>query len=161
MAKTVLDPADPANFAGHITAHTLPNLLANQNGQVPQSAKALLIQIANCDTVVPNPFGLVWASNAEYATGTPTAGTLPGPQITDFGAFFAPGAKGPVQLFVGKDFVPTNFIPPVVCTDTTAAGALAAGGGHGFLLSFEHPDLTIAAQSGSGGRVVIGCLLQA
>ena len=141
VAKTILDPADPANFAGHLTASTLPDLLANQNRQVPQATKKVLIQVANCDQVVPNPFGLVWASTLEFAPASPL-GPLPSTPT-----FFAPGSTGTFQLFVGKDFNPVDFGNPTKCTDTTAAGALAGGGGHGFLLSFEHADLTAAAQS--------------
>ena len=51
VAKTVLDPADPINFAGHLTANTLPNLLADQSGATPQAVKKVLAQAANCDGV--------------------------------------------------------------------------------------------------------------
>jgi hypothetical protein len=51
VAKWVLDPADPINFATHVTANTLPNLLATG---APQTAKGVLGQIANCDKTVPN-----------------------------------------------------------------------------------------------------------
>jgi hypothetical protein len=51
VAKTILDPADPINFAGHLTANTLPNLLA---GGTPQAAKRVLprsqIAMAWCPT---------------------------------------------------------------------------------------------------------------
>ncbi len=153
VAKTVLDPADPANFAGHITANNLPNLLTplggNPNGTIPQAPKQVLIQVANCDQVVPNPFGLVWSSNLAFANPTAPLGPLPADP-----AFFAQDnakaftSKGTFQLFAGKGFNPADFGNPLKCSDTTAAGALAGGGGHGFLLSFEHPDLTAAAQSG-------------
>jgi hypothetical protein len=152
VAKTILDPADPANFAGHLTAHTLPDLLTNPNGQVPQAAKQVLIQVANCDQVVPNPFGLVWSSNAAFATAVPQ-GPLPNNP-----AFFAPGSTGNFQLFVGKDFNPLDFGNPTKCTDTTAAGALANGGGHGFLLSFEHADLSAAAQGSLAAFMMAGTL---
>ena len=62
VAKWVLDPADPINFAGHVTANTLPNLIAsglppplNSN---PMVAKKVLGQLASCDGTVPNPFSL-------------------------------------------------------------------------------------------------------
>src|SRR5262249_17063774 len=101
VAKTVIDPADPINFAGHLTANTLPNLLpplgGNVNGTVPQTPKQVLTQIANCDDVVPNPFGLIHSSNI---------GTSPLPTSA---AFFAPNATGTFQLFVGTGFNPAAF----------------------------------------------------
>jgi hypothetical protein len=102
--------------------------------------------------------GLIWASNLEFAgklAGTPPPpGTLPGPTPADQAVFFTPGATGTVQLFVGPSFDPQKFGNPNECTNTTAAGKLildlpggpVASGGHGFLLSFEHLDLTAAAQ---------------
>ena len=36
-AKSILDPADPVNFAGHLVGAPLPNLLANPNGSVAQA----------------------------------------------------------------------------------------------------------------------------
>jgi hypothetical protein len=60
VAKWVLDPAEPINFAGHLLGGidhpTLPNLLA---GGAPQTAKNVLGQLAVCDDVVPNPFNLL------------------------------------------------------------------------------------------------------
>ena len=81
VAKTILDPADPVNFAGHLTANTLPNLLANPNGTVAQSAKAVLRQVAFCDQVVPNPFNFILYSTVSPFTYPPT------------------GAPGTFQLF--------------------------------------------------------------
>ncbi|MGE5187099.1 MAG: hypothetical protein ACM31C_33850, partial [Acidobacteriota bacterium] len=85
VAKTVLDPAEPINFVGHLQASTLPNLLA---GGVPQAPKAVLTQVANCDQTSLNPFGLLFAANA---------GTGPLPTGA---SFFAPGGTGTFQLFV-------------------------------------------------------------
>ena len=155
VAKTILDPADPVNFAGHLTANTLPNLLpplgGKTDGTVLQTPKKILMQVANCDQVVPNPFGLVWASNIAFASAPP-GGPLPtGP------AFFAPGATGTFQLFVGHDFNPADFGKAAKCTDTTAAGALTLnrGGGHGHLISFEN-SLTLAAQNDLASFVMTG-----
>jgi hypothetical protein len=165
VAKTILDPADPVNFAGHLTASTLPDLLTNPNRQVPQAAKKVLIQVANCDQVVPNPFGLVWSSTLAFANLASPVGPLPNNP-----AFFAPGSTGTFQLFAGPDFSAAGFGDPAQCGDlhtpgrNTAAGALLIGqppnqtpsGGHGFLLSFEHPDLTAAAQSSLAGFMMAG-----
>lgn len=135
VAKTVLDPADPVNFAGHLTANTLPNLLpplgGNPNGSVPQAAKKILTQVAYCDGVVPNPFGFVWASNIAFASNPP-GGPLPtGP------AFFTmPSATGTFQLFTTTAFNPLTF-------PSCANGVVE----HGFLLDFTRPTLTLNAQN--------------
>jgi hypothetical protein len=138
VAKTVLDPADPVNFAGHLTAKTLPNLLpplgGNPNGTVPQAPKKILTQMANCDGVVPNPFGLVWASNV------PT-----GPLPTG-AAFFAPGATGTFELFVGAGFNPADFGNPAKCSQGPVS--------HGFLLDFTNPTLTLAGQTDAANFVM-------
>jgi dienelactone hydrolase len=59
VAKWILDPADPINFAGHLlggdSKPTLPNLLT---GAGPQAPKSVLGQMAACDQTVPNFFNL-------------------------------------------------------------------------------------------------------
>jgi hypothetical protein len=134
VAKTILDPADPINFAGHLTDKdkTLPNLLA---GGAPQAAKKILTQVANCDAVVPNPFSLVYASNV----GT---GALPaGP------AFFAPSATGTFQLFVTDPFDPATF-------GSCSASAVE----HGFLTDWVVPSLTANAQRDLANFVTLDTL---
>jgi hypothetical protein len=86
VAKTVLDPADPINFAGHLTDNPLPDLLKDPGGGVLQARKKILAQMANCDQVVPNPFGFVYASNIPTGPLPPT------------------GAPGTFQLFVTVPF---------------------------------------------------------
>lgn len=138
VAKTVLDPADPINFVGHLTdiKTTLPNLLpplgGNPNGTVPQLPKKILTQVANCESVVPNPFGLLYASNV---------GTSPLPP-----AAFLPGSTGTFQLFVGAGFNPVDFGNPAKCSASTAVG-------HGFLTDFANPALTLTAQGDLAGFV--------
>lgn len=60
VAKWVLDPADPLNFADKVQTNPLPNLLKaglppplNSDPMLP---KKTLAQVANCDLTVPNPF---------------------------------------------------------------------------------------------------------
>ncbi|TMA17230.1 MAG: hypothetical protein E6J85_17170, partial [Deltaproteobacteria bacterium] len=110
VAKTVLDPADPVNFAGHIQANTLPNLLANPNGSVAQTPKNVLTQAAFCDQVVPNPFNFILDS---------TMGTGPLPGLPGF-----PAAKATFQLFAhgAPDFT--------TCPAPPTAGAPAAAAPH-------------------------------
>ncbi len=139
VAKTVLDPADPINFVGHLTANTLPNLLpplgGATDGSVPQAAKKILTQIANCDQVVPNPFNFIYAS------------TIPtGPLPTGL-AFFAPGATGTFQLFVTTPFDPATF-------GTCAASTVE----HAFLTDWVTPSLTTNAQTDVSNFVMLDTL---
>ncbi|HEX3759222.1 MAG TPA: hypothetical protein VHW23_10965 [Kofleriaceae bacterium] len=132
VAKTVLDPADPVNFAGHLTANTLPNLLpplgGNPNGTVPQTAKNVLVQLANCDQVVPNVTGVVWASNLLFA------GVSPGP---------LPAANIPFEVFVGPGFTDptTQFLNAAACTSSPTIGVP-----HGFLIDPTNATLAQHAQ---------------
>jgi hypothetical protein len=84
VAKTILDPAEPVNFAGHLQSNTLANLLANPNGSVAQTPKKILTQAAFCDQTVPNPWNFILDS---------TAGTGPFPGFPGF------GGPGTFQLF--------------------------------------------------------------
>jgi hypothetical protein len=83
---------------------------------------------------VPNPFGLVWASNV------PT-----GPLPTG-AAFFAPGATGTFELFVGAGFNPADFGNPAKCSQGPVS--------HGFLLDFTNPTLTLAGQTDAANFVM-------
>ena len=73
VAKWILDPADPINFATHITANTLPNLATG----APQTAKNVLAQMAECDKTVPNPTNIELNLNMGlgplYTGGAPVA----------------------------------------------------------------------------------------
>jgi hypothetical protein len=70
VAKWVLDPAEPINFAGHLiggTDHpTLPNLLLGG----AQTPKSVLGQMAVCDNTVPNPFNLLLFNTAGLVQST-------------------------------------------------------------------------------------------
>jgi len=78
LAKWVIDPGDPVNYAAHVKLLPLPNLLANKNGSVAQPAKAVYAQIATGDATVPNS-----ASEELYAL---IMGGLPGVTTTYSGA---------------------------------------------------------------------------
>ena len=136
VAKTILDPADPVNFAGHITKDNLPNLLSPT--PATQAAKKLLTQIAFCDQVVPNPFNLLWAS---------TAGTGPLPLVDP--TFGAPGTS---ELFFRSDGMPSA---------ADLASCPAPGGAvpvfavrHGFLIDWSDPTITGKAQADAAAFVV-------
>jgi hypothetical protein len=131
VAKTVLDPADPVNYADHLTEHTLPNLLADSTGATPQAAKKVLAQIAFCDQTVPNPFNYILAENFG------TVGPLP--SSATFGA-----GTGTFSLFWNAS---TGGVPNAAklsaCTDGSTPGAVE----HGFVTDWKDPLITGTAQS--------------
>jgi hypothetical protein len=55
VVKWILDPGEAVNFAGYVTAHPLPNLLADPTGATPMAAKDVFAQVAKDDAAVPNP----------------------------------------------------------------------------------------------------------
>lgn len=121
VAKWVLDPADPLNFARHLVSSPLPNLL--QGGV--QAPKVVLGQAARCDSVVPNPtnqelYGLVGLAPLAPTTTSATAG---------------------LQWFMADT---TTACP---ADGSTGAG----GASHGFLLDFANPSLTTQAQASAVG----------
>ncbi|HZZ86427.1 MAG TPA: hypothetical protein VFE30_17990 [Anaeromyxobacteraceae bacterium] len=79
VAKWILDPADPINFAKYVQSAPLPNLLppfgGNANGSVAQPAKPVLAQHALCDQTIANPFSVNLAGNVGLSPLTPTPGT--------------------------------------------------------------------------------------
>jgi hypothetical protein len=107
VAKTVLDPADPINFVGRLSGNNLPNLLpplgGDAGGQVPQQPKAVLTQVAECDLVVPNPFGFVFAANA----GT---GPFPPPIVNGTFQLFKSAAPADPTTCPGGGAVDHNFL---------------------------------------------------
>ncbi len=81
VAKWILDPGDPVNYAGNLIGAPLPDLLQNPNGSVPQAAKSVYGQAAQNDSVVPNPFnlelyGLIGADQTFYTGAGATHGML-------------------------------------------------------------------------------------
>jgi hypothetical protein len=124
VAKTVLDPADPINFVGHITHDTLPNLL----GSGDQAPKAVIEQMAYCDQTVPNPWNFLFASNLPLAPLPLVSGT--------FGT-----GTGELQLFVGAGFggTPQELLQ---CSPSSSAAVE-----HGFLLDWTNPARTQQAQT--------------
>ncbi len=116
-AKWILDPADPANFAQHVTANPLPNLLA---GGAPQTPKVVLGQAARCDATVPNGtnellYGLMGLSPID-------------PTVSASG--------GGLQWYMTST---TGTCP--------ANGDVGPGVEHGFLLDWTNPSLATRAQT--------------
>ena len=143
VSKTILDPADPVNYAGHLKASTLPNLLANPDGSVAQAPKQVLTQVAFCDQVVPNPWSYLWAS---------TLGTGPTPASPTF------GAPGDFQLFMKGTTAPgpADFAS---CTGGFGSFPLTPWAvPHGFLADWADPVITSQAQAAAADFVVSGTL---
>ena len=142
VAKTILDPADPVNFAGHITANTLPNLLPPLggaiDGSISQAPKQLLTQVAFCDQVVPNPFSFIWAS---------TAGTSPRLVDPTF------GAPGTFELFYKGTALPSAS-DLAACPAPGGANIPASAVSHGFILDWSDPQITGKAQADAAAFVV-------
>jgi hypothetical protein len=124
VAKTVLDPADPINFVGHITANTLPNLLVT--GNPAQTPKAVLSQAAFCDQTVPNPWNFIYANNLGVTPLPPTTGA-PGPATAAF------------ELFVGPTFSATDS-----CSSTPLPASAIE---HAFITDWNNTTVTNNAQN--------------
>ncbi len=137
VAKTILDPADPINFVGHINANTLPNLLANPDGSVAQTPKKLLTQVAFCDQTVPNPWNLVWASTA----GT---GPLPGLGLDNT-------TTGTFQVF----YTFTGAAPDLLSCPAPGGFPVPSGAvSHSFLTNWSNAGQTQRAQDDMANFVV-------
>jgi hypothetical protein len=139
VSKTVLDPADPINFVGHLTKNPLPNLLSTTPAL--QAPKKILSQMANCDGVVPNAFGLVFASNL-YTGNSPA---VPLPAVPEF--FSTVGLRGAFQLFVGAGFDPRPTGTPFGTCPVPTPPNPSPAVGHGFLTDWSIPSLTQNAQT--------------
>jgi hypothetical protein len=146
VAKLILDPADPVNYAGHLTGDTLPNLLPPLggaiDGSVLQAPKKILTQAALCDQTVPNTWNYVLDANA--ATG-PLPG-FPG---------FATG-PGTFQLFFRM-----GGAPPTSSEVTAQITACAVPGGtspngieHAFFTDWTSQATTLTAQTDAADFVV-------
>ena len=128
VAKMILDPADPVNFAGHLTANPLPNLLANPNGSVLQAPKSLLTQAAFCDQTVPNPWNYILDS---------TAGTGPLPPT---------GAPGTFELFFKSNSAPTPTDLAACPAPTSGQPPPVTAVNHGFLTDWAAGNATVLGQ---------------
>jgi hypothetical protein len=133
VAKTVLDPADPVNFAQHLSTQTLPDLL---NNLPAQAAKSILTQAAFCDQTVPNAWNFLFDSNvacgpqdAPVPGATAPVCAAPLPISSNF------GTPGPFSLFFKNTGATPNLTacPGPTIPPTSGAGTPGAIN-HGFLL---------------------------
>ena len=148
VAKLILDPADPINYAGNLTANPLPNLLpplgGATDGSVAQAPKRILTQVALCDQTVPNTWSYVLASNA---------GTSPLPVAPTF------GAPGTFQLFAMLDGNPAT-----VAAAIQTCGVPGATTGHAVEHAFFtdwtfSPAATLKAQQDAADFVLSSSFL--
>jgi hypothetical protein len=77
VAKWILDPGDPLNYARHLKVAPLPNIVLGGT----QAAKSVLGQVAVGDLVVQNPFNLELFRNGQVDTITYTSGVYPAADI--------------------------------------------------------------------------------
>jgi hypothetical protein len=77
VAKWILDPGDPVNFAKHVRTSPLPNLLSPTPAL--QSPKDAWGMVAQGDLVVPNPYNLLLFNDATlpFTTYTSNGGDAP------------------------------------------------------------------------------------
>jgi hypothetical protein len=109
VAKWILDPGDPINYARRLRADPLPNLLADPTGATPQGAKEVFAQIALGDLVVPNAFNalldnLIGGAITTYSDDDPAGGPAPHSMLaTD------PQVQADAALFLVD---PVTNVPP-------------------------------------------------
>ena len=139
VAKLVLDPADPVNFAGHLTANNLPNLLTTPVST--QAPKRILTQAALCNQTVPNTWNYVLAANA---------GSAPLPLVDPtFGT-----GTGTFQLFARANGSPAT-IPAAIQACGVPGATSPHAVAHGFLADWSFsPAATLQAQSDAADFVL-------
>lgn len=150
VAKTILDPADPVNYAGHLTKDTLANLLpplgGNPDFTVAQQPKSILTQAAYCDQVVPNPFNYILDSNVACGS-TPIATCAAGPLP------YAPGfgtGTGTFELF----YTDTGARP--VLANCPSGGSTPGAVRHGFITDWVDSAATMKGQADAAAFLLDG-----
>jgi hypothetical protein len=150
VAKLILDPADPINYAVNLTTSPLPNLLpplgGATDGSVPQAPKRILTQVALCDQTVPNTWSYVLAGNA---------GTSPLPVAPTF------GLPGTFQLFAMSDGNPST-IPAAIQACGVPGATTGHAVEHGFFTDWTFsPGATLKAQQDAADFVLSSSFLPA
>lgn len=110
VAKLVLDPGEAINYAGHVTANPLPNLLADPTGATPQLGKQVLAQVATGDTVVPNPTNLLLDTLLGGATVTYVSDSAAGGAVAHSFLATTPSAQDDMAAFLDSLTVPASPI---------------------------------------------------
>jgi hypothetical protein len=81
VAKWILDPGDPINYASAMIASPMPNFLVDATFQTPQAAKVVQAQVAALDQVVPNTtnwllYQLMGVNTSLYSSVSATGGAV-------------------------------------------------------------------------------------
>jgi hypothetical protein len=156
VAKTILDPADPVNYAEHITANTLPDLLAPSVPAQPDGTmfpKSVLTQVAFCDQTVPNPFEYILDTNILCGAtdiGACTKGPLP--YMQNF------GAPGNFELFYKGTSAPTASQLSACPAPPTPGGSTPGAVTHAFITDWSDATITGAAQGDAAAFLGAGTL---
>ncbi|HTP26407.1 MAG TPA: hypothetical protein VMK12_12210, partial [Anaeromyxobacteraceae bacterium] len=155
VAKWILDPADPINFAGHLQEDPLPNLLppigGAADGSVRQGAKGVLAQIATCDQTVPNPFN-------ELAAGDIGLNPVP-PSVAGSGTvqwFQDRNAPQIPAVYPGSGCAAGMRVSHTFLFDFGAALPLGAPLSPGSLDAASSASLTSSAQSSAASFLLTG-----
>jgi hypothetical protein len=134
MAKWVLDPAEPANYARYVVPGSLPSPFSFAPFDTTplnafwgtQPARSVLAQMSLCDDTVPNPQNLTYVGMLGLAApATPATST-----------------NGRVQLF--------SQTTAMQCPPASPSDAVT----HGNIIDFATPSLTGLAQSYMGDFLV-------
>jgi len=135
VAKWVLDPAEPINFAGFMigdaTHPMLPNLLPTSI--VAPTERKILGQMSVCDSVVPNPFNLLLFHVAGLVGG----------QTNGF-TYFSNSAPTPAGLAQAFCVLPTPFDSGAVAHGFLLDHGLQNGGNNDAILSQDARDQAAA-----------------
>ena len=135
VAKWILDPADPVNFATNLIANPLASPLS---GGVAPPARKILAQISNCDLTVPNPFNLEADLLSGLGPVSSTASTLE--ILTNSGSYAAIGQAA------------CGFTNPATSTFVAVPEAAAGAGAvpHAILLDWG----VVGGTGGVGGTPI-------
>jgi hypothetical protein len=114
VAKWILDPGDPINYAASYRAGgELADFLADPTLSTPQGPKAVLGQVAALDQVVPNTnnwllFELMGLNTTYYVSGSATGGAVPHGMLASIASVQADAAG---FLFTGTATTSTVTLP--------------------------------------------------
>lgn len=122
VAKWIIDPADPINFALNLSAQTLPSQLS---GGAAPAGRGVMFTLSNCDLTVPNPFDALLRGSAPTGAGGPSA----------FEVLTHVGGTGGNYSTIGQT---TCSVTPPGGTNTPYFEAVAGGGAvpHGIIVSW-------------------------
>jgi len=124
VAKWILDPADPANFAPHVLTNRLASPLDDAGLPGLPSSRSALVQLGLCDPTIPN------AQNAYFASQLGLPVPAPGAGGTGRVQWFVNSASGETCPDAGAThgFLLDGVDPTLTIQAQTAAAAFLASG---------------------------------